>query len=118
MHLKKSEDDRLKTQAQLEVTEAQRDELRALTEQLKSQAEQINQRHVAEILQHKEREDTLRTEERHMEEAVHAELAEAREKMATLKAENERLTLESTETREGLHRANTEMAELGMTICR
>lgn len=45
-------------------------------------------------------------------------LAAVREELSMLKAENERLVLENSETREGLHRVNTEMAEMGITICR
>ncbi|XP_067086634.1 FYVE and coiled-coil domain-containing protein 1 [Osmerus mordax] len=121
VQLQKSGEERVKIQAQLEVTESQRDELRTLTEQLKVQTEALNQEHVAELLQCREREEAL-AKEHDKDKATHAELAVAeasgREQLATLKAQNERLELESTETREGLHRANTEMAELGMTICR
>ncbi|XP_046905511.1 FYVE and coiled-coil domain-containing protein 1 [Hypomesus transpacificus] len=121
VQLQKSGEERVKTEAQLQVTEAQRDELRTLTEQLKVQTEALNQEHVAELLQCREREEAL-ARERDRDKAAHAELAaleaSGREQLATLKAQNERLELESTETKEGLHRANTEMAELGMTICR
>ncbi|XP_077572875.1 FYVE and coiled-coil domain-containing protein 1 isoform X1 [Stigmatopora nigra] len=117
----RSEEEKLKSQAQLEVTESQRDELRTLTEQLKVQTEALNQKHVAELLECKKKEDVI-TEQRDREMAAHAELsisaAALREELATLKEEKNRLDLENTETREGLHRANTEMAELGMTICR
>ncbi|KAM3876458.1 FYVE and coiled-coil domain-containing protein 1 [Diretmus argenteus] len=102
--LHRSGEEKLKTQAQLEVTEAQRDELRTLTEQLKAQTEALNQRHVTEF------------EGRDREAAAHAEFASS--DAATRKAENERLALENSEIRESLHRANTEMAELGMTICK
>ncbi|KAL1023160.1 hypothetical protein UPYG_G00037120 [Umbra pygmaea] len=114
VQLKTAGEDRIRSQAQLEVTVAHRDELRTLTEELKAQAEKLNQRHVAELLQGKEREETL-SRERNQEAAREAS---TREELATLKAQNERLVLECAETHEGLHRANTEMAELGMTICR
>ncbi|XP_077439779.1 FYVE and coiled-coil domain-containing protein 1 isoform X1 [Vanacampus margaritifer] len=121
VNLQRSEEQKLKSQAQLEVTEAQRDELRTLTEQLKVQTEALNQKHVVELLECKKKEATL-TEKRDREMAAHAELsisaAALREEMSVLKADNNRLTLENTETRDGLHRANTEMAELGMTICK
>ncbi|KAM9796833.1 FYVE and coiled-coil domain-containing protein 1 isoform 1-T2 [Syngnathus typhle] len=121
VNLQRSEEEKLKSQAQLEVTEAQRDELRTLTEQLKVQTEALNQKHVAELLECKKKEEAL-TEQRDREMAAHAELsisaAALREEMAALKADNNRLALEITETREGLHRANTEMAELGMSICK
>nr|XP_046157527.1 FYVE and coiled-coil domain-containing protein 1-like isoform X1 [Oncorhynchus gorbuscha] len=121
VQLKTSGEDRMKSQAQLEVMEAQKDALRTLTEQLKAQTEALNQRHVAELLQCKEREEAL-SRERDQEAATRSESAaaeaSARGELATLKAQNERLAMENAEIREGLHRANTEMAELGMTICR
>ncbi|KAM9358165.1 FYVE and coiled-coil domain-containing protein 1 [Symphorus nematophorus] len=121
VQVKRSEEEKLKSQAQLEVTEAQRDELRTLTEQLKAQTEALNQRHVTELMECKKKEESL-IEQRDREVAAHAELAISaaaiREELSTLKAENDRLASENNEVREGLHRANTEMAELGMTICK
>ncbi|KAL6107822.1 fyco1 [Pungitius sinensis] len=117
----RSEEERMKSQAQLEVAEAQRDELRTLTEHLKSQTEALNQRHVADLMECKKREQAL-AEQRDGEVAAHAALsisaAAAREELSVLKAENSRLSSENGETREGLHRANTEMAELGITVCK
>ncbi|KAK3518816.1 hypothetical protein QTP70_014873, partial [Hemibagrus guttatus] len=49
---------------------------------------------------------------------ISADFAAAQDDLAVLKTQNERLVMENAETREGLHRANTEMAELGMTICK
>ncbi|XP_061744304.1 FYVE and coiled-coil domain-containing protein 1 isoform X1 [Nerophis ophidion] len=119
--LQRCEEEKLKSQAQLDVTEVQRDEFRTLTEHLKIQTEALNQKHVAELLESKRREEAL-TEQRDRELAAHAELSLSvdalREDLSALKAENNRLVLENTETRDGLHRANTEMAELGMTICK
>ncbi|MEQ2214703.1 hypothetical protein XENOCAPTIV_017293 [Xenoophorus captivus] len=121
VQVQRSEGEKLKSQAQLEVTEAQRNELRSLTEQLKSQAETLNQKHIAELLECKKKEKAL-VQQRDQEEASHAELAVSsaaiREELAALKAENNKLALENTEIRESLHRANTGMAELGMTICK
>ncbi|XP_074491618.1 FYVE and coiled-coil domain-containing protein 1 [Sebastes fasciatus] len=121
VRVQRSEEEKLKSQAQLEVTAAQRDELRTLTEHLKAQTEALNQRHVRELLECKKKEEAL-IEQRDSEVAAHAELsisaAAIREELSTLKAANSRLASESNETREGLHRANTEMAELGMTICK
>ncbi|TNN69266.1 FYVE and coiled-coil domain-containing protein 1 [Liparis tanakae] len=117
----RSEDEKLKSQAQLEVTEAQRDELRTLTEHFKAQTEALNQRHVAELMDCKKEEEAL-IEQRDREVAASAELsisaAAAREELSALKAQNVKLSSEVSETRESLHRANTEMAELGITICR
>uniref|UniRef100_A0A667XZT7 FYVE and coiled-coil domain-containing protein 1 n=1 Tax=Myripristis murdjan TaxID=586833 RepID=A0A667XZT7_9TELE len=121
VQLQRSGEEKLKSQAQLEVTEAQRDEFRTLTEQLKTQIETLNQRHIAELMESKHKEEAL-IAERDREAAVRSELAASeavtRQELATLKAENERLAMENSETREGIHRANTEMAELGMTICK
>ncbi|XP_073331982.1 FYVE and coiled-coil domain-containing protein 1 [Pagrus major] len=121
VQVRRAEEEKLKSQAQLEVTEAQRDELRTLTEQLKAQTEALNQRHVTELMECKKKEEAV-IEQCDREVAAHAELAISaaaiREELSTLKAENDRLTSENSEIREGLHRANTEMAELGMTICK
>uniref|UniRef100_A0A669EB14 FYVE and coiled-coil domain-containing protein 1 n=1 Tax=Oreochromis niloticus TaxID=8128 RepID=A0A669EB14_ORENI len=121
VQVQRSEEENLKLKAQLEVTEAQRNELRTLTEQLKSQTEALNQKHVAELVECKKKEEALIEKHDH-EVAAHAELAIAaaamREELSTLKAHNSKLALENNEIREGLHRANTEMAELGMTICK
>ncbi|KAM3620060.1 uncharacterized protein V6R79_017664 [Siganus canaliculatus] len=118
---KRSEEEKLRSQAQLEVIEAQRDELRTLTENLKVQTETLNQKHVAELMECKRKEEAL-IEQRDREVAAHAELvisaAAMREELSTLKAENTKIAAENTEVRDGLHRANTEMAELGMTICK
>lgn len=121
VQVKRFEEEKLKSLAQLEVTEAQRDELRTLTEQLKSQTETLNQNHIKELMECKTKEKEL-TEQRDKEVAAHAELAISaaalREELSTQKAENARLTSENNETRDSLHRSNTEMAELGMTICK
>ncbi|XDV46439.1 hypothetical protein PO909_014332 [Leuciscus waleckii] len=109
-----------KTQAKLDVTEASCAELRILTEQLKKQAEEQNRLHVSELLQSSERVEAL-TSQLNQETSAHqkttAEIASTQEELAELKSQNERLVLENAETRECLHRVNTEMAELGITIC-
>uniref|UniRef100_A0A1A8CQA6 FYVE and coiled-coil domain-containing protein 1 n=1 Tax=Nothobranchius kadleci TaxID=1051664 RepID=A0A1A8CQA6_NOTKA len=116
-----SEEEKQRSQVQLEVTEAQRDELRSLTEQLKLQAEALNQKHIAELMEGKNKEEFL-IQQRDQEVKAHADLANSvaaiQEEVSTLKAQNNRLAVENNEIREGLHRANTEMAELGMTICK
>ncbi|CAL8307816.1 unnamed protein product [Lota lota] len=121
VQLQRAGEENLKCQTKLEVTEGQRAEFMSLTEQLQAQTEALNQSHVAELLGCKQKEEAL-IKERVRQAAAHAEVsasfAAARQELATLKAENERLGLENGETREGVHRANTEMAELGMTICR
>lgn len=121
VRVQRSEEEKMKSQAQLEVTEAQRDELRTLTEHLKAQTEALNQKHVTELVDCKKKEGVL-IEQRDKEVAVCAELsisaAAIREELSKHKAENSRLSSENGEIREGLHRANTEMAELGITICK
>ncbi|KAF3834876.1 hypothetical protein F7725_027434 [Dissostichus mawsoni] len=121
VRVQRSEEEKMKSQAQLEVTEAQRDELRTLTEHLKAQTEALNQKHVTELVDCKKKEGVL-IEQRDKEVAACAELsisaAAIREELSKLKAENSRLSSENGEIREGLHRANTEMAELGITICK
>uniref|UniRef100_A0A673IMV0 FYVE and coiled-coil domain-containing protein 1 n=1 Tax=Sinocyclocheilus rhinocerous TaxID=307959 RepID=A0A673IMV0_9TELE len=110
-----------KTQAKLEVTEASSAELRTLTEQLKKQAEEQNRLHVKELLQSSERVDAITlqlNQEMSTCKKTTAKLNSAQEELAEFKAQNERLVLENAETRDGLHRVNTEMAELGMTICK
>ncbi|XP_067301693.1 FYVE and coiled-coil domain-containing protein 1-like [Pseudorasbora parva] len=109
-----------KTQAKLDVTEASCAELRVLTEQLKKQAEEQNRQHVNELLQSSERVEALTSQlkqETSERLKTTSELALAQEELVELKAQNERLVLENAETRECLHRVNTEMAELGITIC-
>ncbi|KAK2907791.1 FYVE and coiled-coil domain-containing protein 1 [Channa argus] len=119
--LQKSEEEKLKSQAQLGVTEEQRDEFRTLTEQLKAQTETLNNKHITELMECKNKEEGL-IEKLDREVAAHAEVAisaaAVREELSTLKSEKDRLALENSEIRESLHRANTEMAELGMTICK
>ncbi|KAG7283643.1 hypothetical protein CRUP_020416, partial [Coryphaenoides rupestris] len=118
VQLQRATEENLKCQTKLEVTEGQRGEFMSLTEQLKAQTEALNQRHVAELLGCKQKEEAL-MEEQVRQAADHAELSTSFAAAGQeLKAEHERLVLENSETREGVHRANTEMAELGMTICR
>ncbi|XP_026161168.1 FYVE and coiled-coil domain-containing protein 1 isoform X2 [Mastacembelus armatus] len=121
VQVQRSEEEKLKSKAQLEVTEAQREEFRTLTEQLKSQTEMLNQKHITELRDCKKKEEAL-IEQRDREVAARAALAISssalQEELSSLKTENGRLALENCEIREGLHRANTEMAELGITICK
>ncbi|XP_068599254.1 FYVE and coiled-coil domain-containing protein 1 [Brachionichthys hirsutus] len=119
--VRKFEDDVLRSQAQLEVTESQRNEFRTLTEQLKDKTEALNLRHTTELVESKKKEEAL-IEQRDREVAACAELtmsaAVIREELSALKADRARQAQENRDTRESLHRANTEMAELGMTVCK
>ncbi|XP_036374659.1 FYVE and coiled-coil domain-containing protein 1-like [Megalops cyprinoides] len=109
-----------KARAQLEVAEASREELRALAEQLQGQLEELNRGHVEELQRCKLEEEALAAE-RDGEARARADLASEaaglRDELASLKQHNKKLALEVGEARDGLHRANTEMAELGITVC-
>ncbi|XP_046725451.1 FYVE and coiled-coil domain-containing protein 1 isoform X2 [Silurus meridionalis] len=116
-----SEEEKVKIQTKLEITEALQVELQTLIEQLKKQAEEQNQNHISELLQSKQHLQELSSElhaERSALGKISADFARAKEDLAVLKTQNEQLVMENAENREGLHGANKEMAELGMTICR
>ncbi|XP_071375482.1 FYVE and coiled-coil domain-containing protein 1 isoform X1 [Centroberyx affinis] len=113
-------EERMKVQALQEVTEASRDDLRILAEQLKSQVEELNRRHVDEILRSREREEALSRErdgEAQARAGLAAEVTASRDELHNLKLRYEALCLENSESKEALHRANTETAELGVHVC-
>lgn len=113
-------EERMKVQALQEVTEASREDLRVLAEQLKAQVEELNRRHVDEILRSREREEALvreRDGEAQARAGLAAEVTASREELNKLKLRYEALCLENSESREALHRANTETAELGVHVC-
>lgn len=113
-------EEKMKARALQEVTEASRDDLRVLAEQLKAQVEELNRRHVDEILRSREHEEAL-IRERDGEAQARAGLAAlvkaSREELDKLKLRYDALCLENSESREALHRANTETAELGVHVC-
>ncbi|XP_077580743.1 FYVE and coiled-coil domain-containing protein 1-like isoform X2 [Stigmatopora nigra] len=113
-------EEKLKAQACQEVTEASREDLRILAEQLKGQVQELNRRHVDEILRSREREEAL-TRERDGEALARAGLAAevtARgEEVDALKRRYDALCRENCDSGEALHRANTETAELGVRVC-
>ncbi|KAL2097027.1 hypothetical protein ACEWY4_006234 [Coilia grayii] len=118
--LQVSTEERLKTQALQEVTEASREDLRTQAEQLKVQVEELNRRHVEELLRGREREDALareRDNEARERAALAAEAEALREEHTALKRRLDALAVENAEAREALHRANTETAELGVHVC-
>ncbi|MFT7809344.1 FYVE and coiled-coil domain-containing protein 1-like [Arapaima gigas] len=112
--LRSTAESKRKTEVQLESTEASREELTAQIERLKTQEEELRQRH---ILMEKSLTDD-RNQEAQAQAELTAELASTKEELSTIKTLHESLVLESTEAREGFYRANTEMAELGVTVCR
>ncbi|XP_033849111.3 FYVE and coiled-coil domain-containing protein 1-like [Acipenser ruthenus] len=118
--LQSASEERMKTQAKLNVTEASLEELRTFTEQLKGQIESLNRNHVQELVQFREKEDCLR-KDKESEAKAWAEhetmTSSLKDQMSVLKQYLEKLELENTETKELLQRANVEMAELGIQIC-
>ncbi|XP_066528587.1 FYVE and coiled-coil domain-containing protein 1 [Hoplias malabaricus] len=113
-------DEKVKIQATLEIKEVSCEELKTMTERLQKQIEELNRAHVSELLQSKDCVKEISSKldtERSRRTKIEADLKAAQNDVSGLKEQNERLVLEIAETREGLHRANTEMAELGMTIC-
>nr|XP_061798639.1 FYVE and coiled-coil domain-containing protein 1-like [Nerophis lumbriciformis] len=119
-HLLSGTEERMKAQALQEVTEASREDLRVLTEQLKAQVEELNRRHVDEILRSREREDVLireRDGEAQARTGLAAEVTASGEELHKLKQRYDAMCLENSDSREALHRANTETAELGVRVC-
>lgn len=113
-------EERVKVQALQEVTESSREDLRVLAEQLKAQVEELNRRHVDEILRSREREEALireRDGEAQARAGLAAEVTARGEELDKLKARYDTLCLENGDSREALHRANTETAELGVHVC-
>ncbi|XP_013873830.1 FYVE and coiled-coil domain-containing protein 1 [Austrofundulus limnaeus] len=113
-------EEKVKVQALQEMTEASREDLRALADQLKAQVEELNRRHVDELLRSREQEEALiceRDGEARARAGLAAELTSCREELDGLKASCEALRLENSESQEALHRANTETAELGVHVC-
>lgn len=113
-------EEKMKIQALQEVTESSRDDLRVLAEQLKAQVEELNRRHVDEILRSREREEAIvreRDGEAQARASLATEVTASREELGKLKQRYDALCLENSEGREALHRANTETAELGVHVC-
>lgn len=118
--LKVTSEEKMKIQALQEVTEVARADLRAQTEQLKSQVENLNRQHVEELLHCRAKEEELEKKwntEAQARSHLQTELDSLREELGVLKRQNNALTLENEEAREALHRANTETAELGVQVC-
>ncbi|KAK3513465.1 hypothetical protein QTP70_015460 [Hemibagrus guttatus] len=118
--LQVTSEERMKIQALQEVTEASKADLCAQTEQLKSQVEDLNRRHVEELLHFREKEETLDKKwnaEAQVRANLQTKLDSMREELDVMKKQNNALALEYEEAREALHRANTETAELGIQVC-
>lgn len=113
-------EERMKAQALQDVTESSREDLRVLAEQLKAQVEDLNRRHIDEILRSREREEALireRDGEAQARAGLATEVTACREELSKLKVRYDALCLENSDSREALHRANTETAELGVHVC-
>ncbi|MEQ2290809.1 hypothetical protein AMECASPLE_006733 [Ameca splendens] len=113
-------EEKMRVQALQEVTAASREDLRILSDQLKTQVEELNRRHVDEILRSREREEALireRDGEAQARVGLAAEVTACREELDRLKLRCEALHLENSDSQEALHRANTETAELGVHVC-
>ncbi|KAM4728586.1 FYVE and coiled-coil domain-containing protein 1 isoform 2-T4 [Anableps anableps] len=113
-------EEKMKVQALQEVTAASREDLRLLSDQLKAQVEELNRRHVDEILRSREREEALvreRDGEAQARVGLAAEVTASRMELDGLKLRCEALRLENNDSQEALHRANTETAELGVHVC-
>uniref|UniRef100_A0A3P8ZRF3 FYVE and coiled-coil domain containing 1b n=1 Tax=Esox lucius TaxID=8010 RepID=A0A3P8ZRF3_ESOLU len=114
-------DQQMRSQVRQEVTEETRDNLQTLTQQLEGQLEELNRQHVEELLLAQEREEALGQEkcrEAQASQGIVLELALAKEELHSLKRRYEALALEHGDLQDALDRANTEMAELGVHVCR
>ncbi|KAI1888794.1 hypothetical protein AGOR_G00172400 [Albula goreensis] len=83
----------------LEASEAEKEELRALVDSQKAQLDELKRG---------QEEETQRWQERD---------GQASQELTKLKERHEKLIVEAADARESLHRANTEMAELGVAAC-
>ncbi|XP_068615932.1 FYVE and coiled-coil domain-containing protein 1-like, partial [Brachionichthys hirsutus] len=113
-------EERMKVEALQELTESSREDLRDLTDQLKAQVEELNRRHLDEILRSQEREEILireRDGEAQARARLAAEVTASTEGFNKLKLYYDALCVENSESSEALHRASTETAELGVRVC-
>ncbi|KAM8979962.1 FYVE and coiled-coil domain-containing protein 1 isoform 1-T3 [Sarcophilus harrisii] len=115
--LQRAQEGQEQAQSRLQVAEALLEENRSLVQQLKEQNESLNRTHVQELLQCTEKERALR-EEKDGESRDRAEQErQLQEELAQAKQDAELAQLEHAEVQELLHRANTDMAELGIQVC-
>ncbi|XP_036724112.1 FYVE and coiled-coil domain-containing protein 1 isoform X2 [Balaenoptera musculus] len=109
--------DREKVQSQLSVAEAALREHKALVQQLKEQNKALNRAHVQELLQCSEREGALQEERAGEAQRREEELQVVWEELSQAKGGSEEAQLEHAELQKQPHRANTDMAELGIQVC-
>ncbi|TKC43177.1 hypothetical protein EI555_001299 [Monodon monoceros] len=108
--------DREKVQSQLSVAEAALREHKALVQQLKEQNKALTRAHVQELLHCSEPEGALQ-EERAGEAQRREELQVVWKELSQATGSSEEAQLEPAELQEQPHRANTDMAELGIQVC-
>ncbi|XP_065740990.1 FYVE and coiled-coil domain-containing protein 1 isoform X2 [Phocoena phocoena] len=108
--------DREKVQSQLSVAEAALREHKALVQQLKEQNKALTRAHVQELLQCSEPEGALQ-EERAGEAQRREELQVVWKELSQAAGSSEEAQLEPAELQEQPHRANADMAELGIQVC-
>ncbi|XP_068944455.1 FYVE and coiled-coil domain-containing protein 1 [Petaurus breviceps papuanus] len=106
-----------KAQSRLAVAETLLEESRGLVQQLKEQNESLNRTHVQELLQCTEREGVLREEKDREAQRRAEQERQLQEELARAKQHCELAQLEHAEVQDQLHRANTDMAELGIQVC-
>ncbi|KAM9075732.1 FYVE and coiled-coil domain-containing protein 1 isoform 4-T6 [Megaptera novaeangliae] len=109
--------DREEVQSQLSVAEAALREHKALVQQLKEQNKALNRAHVQELLQCSEREGALQEERAGEAQRREEELQVVWEELSRAKGGSEEAQLEHAELQKQPHRANTDMAELGIQVC-
>ncbi|XP_039609412.1 FYVE and coiled-coil domain-containing protein 1-like [Polypterus senegalus] len=118
--LQKSLEENAKVQAKLDITETSREEFKTLTEQLKMETESLTRNHIQELMEYKEKNEMLSKDKEALiqdKAELEATVIALKEQMKVIKEYSGKLELESTENKDMLHRANTEMAELGIQIC-
>ncbi|XP_067851812.1 FYVE and coiled-coil domain-containing protein 1 [Heptranchias perlo] len=118
--LKHAVEEKENMHSNLNLAVCSKEEYRTLVQNLKEQIESINRDHVEKLLQLKEKEDYLNRERENSAQHIielEEQLVSVKEELSQLKQCIEKVELENAETKGLLHRANTEMAELGMQIC-
>ncbi|TTC44344.1 FYVE and coiled-coil domain-containing protein 1 [Bagarius yarrelli] len=118
--LQVTSEEKIKLQALQEVTESSKADLSSQTKQLKSQVEDLNRRHIEELLHSQEKEELLEKKSNDEAQAranLQIKFDSIKEELDMLKRQNDALASENEEAREALHRANTETAELGIQVC-
>ncbi|XP_074844360.1 FYVE and coiled-coil domain-containing protein 1 isoform X2 [Carettochelys insculpta] len=118
--LQQTADERERMQGKLDVTEMALGEQKTMVHQLKEQSESLNRNHVQELAQFEEREEALKKEwewEARQKAELEKNVLGLREELAKVERHLETVKMENVESKDLLHRTNTDMAELGIQIC-